>query len=175
MMDITIPATTADFNQLLLLIPGAFLAVAILAGLVVVTAPGMYPKRGEDIAKRGEDIAEGALIIAVSSLIISMFGSIGMVGHYESQKHGEVREAVQKSLYEEYGVAGLTSEGEGRLDASEVGCWESGPSTMERPRISVEWVGEDGRGHRGSLTNMGNVDGECRLVLADGDLKIGPQ
>lgn len=117
----------------------------------------------------------GALVIAVSSLIISFFVSFGMIGHYESQKHREVREAVQKSLYEEYGVAGLTSEGEEYLDASEVGCWESSPSTMERPRISVEWVDEDGRGHRGSLTNMGNVDGECRLVLADGDLKIGPQ
>lgn len=161
MMDITIPAATVDFNQLLFLIPGAFLAVFILAGLVVVSAPRLYPKRGGDLA-------DAALAVAWVSAVISLAVSLGMASSYDSQKYGEINEAVQESLYEEYGVGGLVSEGEEHLDAVEVACVEGEPDLMERPRISVEWVDEDGRAHRGSLTNMGNVDGECRLVLAEG-------
>lgn len=156
-MDVIIPAATGP-SFLSVVIPIVALAViALIAACVCAFKYDAASTRASEkkYAKACVALLGVSLLAAISALAFTSFSSEG---------HSEV---VSSAFYEEHNIANLTLSGKDALPLGEAACVGDSPLAAERPSLEVAWTDADGFRHEGTLANMGNIDGECRITLRE--------
>lgn len=83
---------------------------------------------------------------------------------FKSEANSKV---VSSAFYEEHNIAHLTLSDQDSLPLGKAACTGDSPPAAERPSLEVAWTDADGFRHAGTLANMGNIDGECRITLQE--------
>lgn len=156
-MNVIIPAATGP-STLSVVIPLFVLGViALIAGFACAFK---YDEVSGRASQMKYAIASGALFaVFVLALISAMCFAFS-----NSEANSEV---VSSAFYEEHNIANLTLSDEDALLLGKVACIGDSPPAAERPSLEVAWTDADGFRREGTLANMGNIDGECRITLQE--------
>lgn len=156
-MDVIIPAATRPST------PSVVIPVIVL-GVIALIAGFVCALKYDEVSGRASQmkyaIASGALFAVCVLAMISAWG----FASFNSEANSD---AVSSAFYEEHNIANLTLSGQDALHLGEVACTGDSPPAAERPSLEVAWTDADGFRHAGTLANMGNIDGECRITLQE--------
>lgn len=156
-MDVIIPAATGPSSPSVA-IPLFVLGVIALIAMFVCSSK--YDQASNRASEKKYAIAGAALLVVFLLAAVSALGFI----FSNSQANSEV---VSSAFYEEHNIANLTLSDWNSLPLGEVACIGDSPPAAERPSLEVAWTDADGFRREGTLANMGNIDGECRITLQE--------
>lgn len=169
MMDIIIPVFENERAM------GYVYAGIALVALGAVGLLSLWPLSKSKKGIESGDVVWDAGLFCIP-LVVGLLLFAASSDSIDAANRADTAESIQMQLYEQHGVGNLVTSGKSDLDADsvkDVMCFEDGPAPYERPRTAVDWIGADGVEKKGHLTNMGNVNGECLIILSDGNTRIG--